>query len=310
MSMIYAMLNGDDDDYLRKPTPTRDRLLMIPGSGGASLPIRNDIFSLPKILAEHMYLLMADKGYEDPAKFRSAISNSIVSSLMSPTLVPQAVKPVLESAINYDFYQGKPIVGVYQKKEEVERQFNESTSELGKLLGKSGYISPLVADHLIRGFAGSTGGLFLYLTDPVLSAASGKPMPSRSFSDIVASAPGLSGFIEKSNESSLKHDFYQLQEETAKVANTMADIKKNSPEDLAEYLSDPVRMSRLELNTPVGKISTQLATIRNAIKQIDEMPANQMDADEKERQVKQLHNMEESLLKGLNIKALRQQAGL
>ena len=33
MSFLYAALNADDDDYLRKPTPTRDRLLMIPRHG-------------------------------------------------------------------------------------------------------------------------------------------------------------------------------------------------------------------------------------------------------------------------------------
>jgi len=111
LSLLYAMMNGDDDDYLKKPAVVRDRLLMIPGTGGLSIPLRSDLFSVPKIVTEHMYLMMTDKGYEDGRKFRDSMSAVLKSSIFSPTVVPQAFKPLVEIGINYDFYSGRPLIG-------------------------------------------------------------------------------------------------------------------------------------------------------------------------------------------------------
>ena len=310
MSFLYAALNADDDDYLRKPTPTRDRLLMIPGTGGASIPIRADMFSLPKILGEHVYLLMTDNGYEDPAKFRASMSSALIEAVTSPTVLPQVIKPIVETSINYDFFQKKPIVGIYQQKEETERQFDSTTSEFAKLLGKTGAISPLAADHLIRGFFGSTGGLMLYMTNPMIAAATGQPRPDISMSDAVATLPGMSGFMEKSYESALRHDFYQLREATGKAAYTMADIKKNSPEELADYLADPKNKARLMLNPRVNQISSQLTMIRDKIKQIGLIPDDKMSSEERGRRIDQLRNQEEQILKSVNLKQMREQAEL
>jgi hypothetical protein len=275
-----------------------------------SIPIRSDVFSLPKILAEHMYLLMTDNGFEDPAKFRSSMKEALVNSVMSPTPIPQAIKPFFEVGINHDFFQGKPIIGVYQQKEEVARQFDSSTSEFAKLIGSSGMISPLVADHLIRGLFGSTGGLFEYITNPMIAAATGQPRPESSAKDMIAAIPGASGFLEKSNESALRHDFYELREVTAKAAYTMADIKKRSPEELKDYLADPKNVQRIQLNKQVNKIADNLTKIRNAIEQIGAIPEDKMSSEERGERIYKLREQENEYLKKVNLKAMREQAGL
>ena len=64
LSMLYAMMMADDDEYEKKPTPTRDRLLMIPGSGGLGIPLRADAFvggePLPGADEIHHALLAAE----------------------------------------------------------------------------------------------------------------------------------------------------------------------------------------------------------------------------------------------------------
>jgi hypothetical protein len=92
LSLIYAMLIGDDEDYLNKPSVMRDRLFMIPGTG-LSIPIRSDIFSIPKIVTEHMYMLMTDNGASDGRKFRDSMKAALGNALLSPTVFPQAIKP-------------------------------------------------------------------------------------------------------------------------------------------------------------------------------------------------------------------------
>ena len=149
---------------LKTPAAVRDRTLTIPGSGGVRIPLRTDFFLFPKIIAEHTYLLMTNSGVEDPAKFRRSVVDNLWNAVLSPTLVPQIVKPVIEVSMNYDFFQQRPLIGTFEKNKDTARQFRESTSELSKLLGhvplyydsksnKMEGISPIAWDHLKIGRA-------------------------------------------------------------------------------------------------------------------------------------------------------------
>ena len=303
LSLLYAMLNGDDDDYNKKPAVQRDRLLMIPGTGGMSIPLRSDLFTLPKIITEHMYLLMTDKGYEDGRKFRESITNALGNSLLGPTAVPQAIKPIVEVAINHDFFQGRPLIGTYQQKLDTERQFTDTTSEFGKFIGSSGLISPIAVDHLVRGMFGSAGGLTLYMTSAMLDSNPEAPRPSLSMQDAIAALPGMSGFVAKTYENSLKRDFYSLKEEVDKSVNTFNDLKKRSPEEIPEFIRQEENVRRLGLQKSVNKIAEDLSKIRDNISRITN--AN-MPADEKQRQIEVMRQAEANLLKGVNVKRLRE----
>jgi hypothetical protein len=303
LSLLYAMLNGDDDDYLKKPAVQRDRLLMIPGTGGMSIPLRSDFFTLPKIITEHMYLLMTDKGYEDGRKFRESMTNALANSLLSPTAVPQAIKPIIEVAWNRDFFQGRPLIGTYQQKLETERQFTDSTSELGKFIGSSGLISPIAVDHLIRGMLGSAGGLTLYMTSAMLDNNPESPRPSLSLQDAIATLPGMSGFVAKTYENSLKRDFYSLKEEVDKSVNTFNDIKKRSPEEIPAFLKQEENIHRLGLQKTVNKVAENLSTIRDSISRITN---SNLPAEEKQKQIAAMRQVENDVLKGVNVKQLRE----
>ena len=306
LSILYAMMNGDDEDYQKKPTPTRDRLLMIPGTG-MSIPLRADMYALPKVVAEHTYMILTDKGYSDGAKFRASLKSLLATSILSPTPVPQAVKPLAEVLTNYDFFQQKPLVGTYQKKKEIERQFDDSTSELAKVIGRADVISPIAVDHLIRGMFGSAGGLVLYATNPFLwhVTSPNTPRPSLSVRDALATIPNASGFVTKEYETGLKKDFFALKEEVDRAANTLTDLKQRNPEDIKDYIKDEKVRARLGLAPMVNQINSQLSTIRKSISTITN---SSLPADVKEARIKQLRANEEKMLKGVNLKKLREMA--
>ncbi len=308
LSLIYAMMNGDDEDYENKPAIVRDRLLMIPSTGGLSIPLRADLFTLPKVVTEHMYLLITDKGYEDGRKFRDSIKNVLGSALLSPTAVPQAIKPLVEVGVNYSFFTGRPLVGEFEKKKETARQFTDSTSELAKWFGSSGLVSPIAADHLIRGMFGSAGGLVIYMTNPLLHSDPNVDRPSMSWREAAATLPGTSGFISREYESGLKNDFYVLRDEVSKVANTMADLKARSPEKIDEYLSKEEIAVRYGMAKSVAKMTEQLGSIRKSISRITNLPNSEMSADEKMEAIKELRAAERDMLKGINVKELRAMA--
>jgi hypothetical protein len=310
LSLLYAMMNGDDDDYLNKPAVVRDRLLMIPGTGGLSIPIRSDLFSIPKIVTEHMYLMMTDKGYEDGRKFRDSMAAVLKSALFSPTVVPQAFKPLVEIGINYDFFSGRPLIGHFEKMKDASRQFTDTTSELAKLLGSTGIMSPIAIDHIIRGMFGSAGGLVIYMTNPLLHSDPNVERPTMTLRDAAATLPGTSGFISREYESGLKNDFYVLRDEVAKVANTMSDLKQKSPEKIEAYLSSEEILARYGMAKGVQKITDQLGQIRKGITQITNAPKDVISGDEKTERIKELRAMERDMLKAINTKELRAMAKL
>jgi Mor family transcriptional regulator len=310
LSMLYAMANGDDEDYEETPSAIRDRTLTIPGSGGVRIPLRSDFFLFPKIIAEHTYLLMADKGYEDPAKFKKSMKDALVNAIASPTPFPTAIKPAIEVAINYDFFQGKPLIGNFEKQKDLERQFRDSTSEFAKILGSTGMISPIAADHIIRGMLGSFGGLFLFGTNQFLHSDPEVPRPELSVKEMIAAMPGTSSLLKRPQESALKNDFYELRDEVEKAVNTFNDIKNRSPEGIEEFLENEKKMARYMLGKPVDQINRELSKIRRVMTQITNMPEDQMSAAEKAENLRELRETEREILRSVNVKELRKEAKL
>jgi hypothetical protein len=310
LSFLYAMLNEDDEEYQDTPTALRDRTLTVPGTGGFRIPLRPDFFLFPKIVGEHLYHLITENGFSDSAKVRTSMKDAALGAILSPTPFPQAIKPVLEVGINYNFFTGRPLIGFFEQKKEAERQFNDSTSEFAKVIGSTGLISPIAVDHLVRGMFGSAGGLFLWGTNTMIQSDPNVERPELTFRDALAALPGTSGLLSKPSENALKSDFYLLRDEVEKAKNTFDDYKKYSPQGLEEYVNNEKAMARLAMAKQVEKISNELSKIRRSIKQINQMPSSMISADEKEQAIKELRQAERDMLKAAGVPEMRKAAQL
>jgi hypothetical protein len=154
---------------------------------------------------------------------------------------------------------------------------------------------------------GSAGGMVLYATNPFLwhVTSPNTPRPSVSMQDALATIPNASGFITKEYETGLKKDFFALKEEVDRAANTLTDLKQRNPEDIKDYIKDEKVRARLGLAPIVNTINTQLSTIRKSISMITN---SNLPSDVKESRIKQLRDSEEKMLKGINLKKLREMA--
>jgi hypothetical protein len=305
LSFLYTIANADDEDYLKKPTQVRDRLLMIPGTGGLSIPLRKDLFLFPKIISEHVYLLLTKKGFEDPKKFRASMWTWLTSSLSSPNLTPQYIKPTLEVALNKDFFMDRDLVPYYQEKMETSRKFNDATSELGKLVGKTGAVSPIGFDHLIKGYFGSVGGLFLNVTSRMLHSDPEVSRPELSFREMLNNTPGTSGFLSKPSENSLKTDFYELQAECNKAALTLKDLENRSPKDIQAALKDKGFVMKAGMAPEINKIGKELGEIRKYITYVNNAPDSQFSPEKKTEEIKRMRDLEWRVMKSLDVMRLR-----
>jgi hypothetical protein len=283
---------------------------MIPGTGGLSIPLRKDFFLFPKIIAEHTYLLITKKGFEDTKKFLSSMKTWLISSFSTPNLVGQYIKPAFEVVINYDFFMDRDLVPYYQEKMETSRKFNDTTSELGKLVGKTGAVSPIGFDHLIKGYFGSVGGIFLNVTSRVLHSDPEVSRPEMSFRELLNTVPSTSGFISKRSENSLKTDFYELQAECNKAALTIKDIENRSPREITKALEDEGLVMRAGMAPEINKIGKQLGEIRKYITFVNNAPDSQYSPKEKDKEIESMRKLEWEILKQMDVRSLREMAKL
>jgi len=204
----------------------------------------------------------------------------------------------------------RDLVPYYQEKMETSRKFNDATSELGKLVGKTGIVSPIGFDHLMKGYFGSVGGLFLNVTSRVLHSDPEVSRPELSFREMLNITPGTSGFLSKPSENSLKTDFYELQAECNKAALTLKDIETRNPKEIKEALKDKVLIKRAMMAPEINKIGKELGEIRKQITYINNSPDKRFSPEVKSEKIEKLRKMEWNALKKLDVMRLRAMAKL
>ena len=303
LGFIYAAICADDDDYQKMDPTIRDRHLLIPGTG-FMLPLRPDVFILPKLAAEYAYQGITDQGFTDGKKMRRGMFDAVTNAILSPTVVPQVVKPALEVMTNYNFFTGRPLVGMGLENKVTAEQFTNNTSELAKFLGKAGIISPINIDHLIKGYTGTTGGIMLQATSAAVNLGNNTPAPEKSLQDTLASTPGLSAFFVREHGGAMKNDYYELRGEVDKaVASYNNMVKTGRVEEAKEFYSE--NKDLFAVKQQVNTIERQLTKLRDRSKYIT--ASTKMSSEDKGAELERIKQIEDRMLS--NINNLRRRAG-
>lgn len=307
---LFAFLNlmavGDDDEYQETDQTIRDLRMFIPGlteKYGVWVPVRADPFMLiAKMLPEHIYNLYREEGGEDWTKFKKAFKAYMAAAMLGPTPMPQLPKTVLETMMNRSMNTGRDIVGQGIEGRETERQFTSTTSEFSKMLGRSGLVSPVIADYFINNIGASVGRAFILLTNSLLKDSEA---PEKSTRDTLASvAPA---FIKREGGTRAKNDLYELRDIVDEAYTTYKDIEKYGSE--AEYNKKYNESIEKIMQKPSIDVAIrQLAQIRADERMIHERPPGDMDKAQKERMLKALRDAEETIL--FDIQYRRDLSGL
>jgi len=306
--LIYNMMVSDDDGYKKLDPSVRDRRLVIPGTDGLSLPLRSDLFTyLTKIVPEHVYQMNLDQGAEDGTKAAKALKMGLINSIASPNVMPQAIKPIFEVSLNKDFYTGRDIVGQGIAERNTQDQYTPNTSELAKVLGSTGAMSPMKIDYLLKAYFGYTAGLGLMAVDKVIAASEDKSPPEKSFRDFIASVPGASAFVSHEFGNKDITDFYELRDMVNTTVNSYNFRKSyGTPEETKEYREENKQL--LQVQTQVNNINRNLTNIRHQETAILQKPDSIMSPEVKGIKIRELRLRQQKML--ANIDDLRKRAGL
>lgn len=313
LSVLSAMALSDDEDYENMSPEQRARQWTIPGMGGFGVPRRVTLDSVPVVLAE-LVVNQFSKNATDSTRARTALSGIAGQVLMPiPDTLPAPIKAFIEQKTNYDWFTGDKIVGGTLERVQPYKQYGSGTSSLAKSLGEGfdmlgmgnwDVASPKRIDHFIRSMLGSVGSAVL-LSSNIIGSTFGN-RPAMSSNDMMASIPGLSMPAAKEFNSSDRQDLYDFMDRVNTVVQTAKAIEKEGdPEELQKYYADNQELLKYEKT--VRNISGQLSKVRAAIKLVSERPG---DNANKTEEVRRLKEIETRLVKNLDVKKLRQGAGL
>lgn len=301
LSMLYAALVGDDDDYKGLDDRERDFNFIIPGTG-MKLPVAPEIGFLFKVIPERIYQAIAREGTDRPVDattFMKSMRNAAINAYGGVNLTPQLLKPAIEVATNYSFFTDNPIVGINMAGKETYLQFNDHTSELAKLFGYVG-LSPMKVDYLMRGYLGTVGGVILDVTDAVGD-------PNR-IAKPVNKLPLIKTFMYDDTGRGYKTEFYEFRERVDKVVNSVNTFKREGrTEELREYLTED-KLKLYSMRGAVNKIEDHLAKLRKYRNII----ANDSDLSpaEKREKTDEILRVEKEFLEAYNIPRMKQIAGM
>ena len=304
MSVINAMMNVGDDEYEKMSRQEQASKLTLPGMQGWGIPLRPDVFLLPKYIAEAIVRQFSGKYADDPAKLRAGLSDAVVNAVFSgPVPVAQPIKLAVELATNYNFFTGRPIVGTGLEKLEPYMQYSAGTSSLAKGIGQGAKdlvdamgmdgkgISPAKIDAFIQGTMGMYGAAAILMTNSMVNNT-----PTQSMQDTIASLPGMGRVGVKEFDSQVKTDFYDLASKVNMAVDTANKLKSTGQgKQYGEYVKENMKL--IKYGSFVNKMEQQLGTIRKTMAVISAQP--NLTKDQKEARLRPLKLSEQRMMNNL-----------
>ena len=245
-SMVYAGMMQDDEAY-RNATPDQkygNWFVRIPGvSEPLRIPIPFEIGYIFKALPEAMVNIMASKhGDEEAFKAFKHILQQLIPggsstpSLLFPVPIPQAMRPAIEASLGRSFYTGQDIETLHEKTLDPGKRVRPGTSGVSRELGDALGVSPLIMDHLIKGYF---GGLGLAITQVVGAALPERGRVVEQPTPRPSDMPVFGGMFQPNDAGGIIASTYERMLDAEKAKNTFNElVNRGQPEEAKAYLKE------------------------------------------------------------------------
>ena len=158
-----------------------------------------------------------------------------VNDVFGVDYLPQAIKPIEEVKVNHNRFTGRKVVPEYLKRLEPREQWQPWTPEILKEIGDTFNVSPLILQHLIRGYSAALGMFVVDSADVLLRLIKDYPdKPAMTLDDY-----GI-GMVKRSSPARTTkyvNEFYDLSQEIEKTVRTYRHyLKMDDPEAARKYM--------------------------------------------------------------------------
>jgi hypothetical protein len=162
---VWAL--GKDDPEIQNLSEARKNLFwninLKPMATAMGMPEKGFILSIPKpFLLGAVYGTSLERALDyatdrDPNGARKAAANILRNTLnpMDVMMSIGGIRPIIESQTGYDLFMKRDIVPISMQNLPAPQQYSMTTSETAKMLGQFSGQSPMMIDHLLRGYFAS-----------------------------------------------------------------------------------------------------------------------------------------------------------
>lgn len=288
IALAYALAMQDDEAY-KKATPEErynNFFVRIPGvKDPLKIPIPYEIGILFKALPE----ALLDVAMRDTKAKEAVLGMGKVILQSAPGVIPIGGKPVLEA-----FY-GQTAFGPIESQREQQLQaayrYRENTTELAKVLGSvTGVvgISPLMLEHLVRGYTGSLGIASMHMLDPVLRSDAEGQKASLSASQ----QPFIGGLFQKEEGRWLIDRAYNRMEEVVQAEKTFNELVNSGKGAEARAFAQKFS-TQLALASDAGSLKKELGNLYSMERAIRGNP--NLTTEQKDLRIAQIKKLENRL---------------
>jgi len=255
--------------------------------------------TIPEMMMEYINSEENDAGKELLRGF-----GHMVGETFSMNPVPQTVKPLTETAFNYNFFTKRPIVSYYESKRKPPEQYRYRTSptmiEMARALppeldAVSGKIrSPLHLQNLYSGYTGTLGRYFQMVADAGMRRGLEYPLPP-SWED--RDYPVWGRFVrgdDPERRTKYESEVYRMLDKVTAIQGSLNFLEKTGQIDqYAELYEED--MPYIRIAKPLESIRENIQEVNRAIQLIYLSP--DMEPDTKREEINQLEGSRNMLFK-------------
>ena len=289
LSGAYWFMVSDDEEYKKQEQETKDNNWLIP-SLGVRIPIPFEVGVLFKVIPERIaaYTFGDDTGKDlKDALYRNAMSTFAFNP------IPQTVKPIVETAFNFNTFTWRPIVGKGLEDAAPEYQVGPSTSNVAKQIGQALGLSPMKVDHVIKGYTGTIGMYGVDTIDMVLDQFNNSPKPTKRFEQL----PVIKRFALDKEARGNVTQYYELKDAVDTTVRTMNLLEKTGEsEEYVKYLKANIgTLAFKDYINDTEKTMKDLRDMRNAVR------SSQMSGDEKRDALLEISKAESAITSQIQL---------
>jgi len=250
-TMMYALMMEDDEAY-KNATPAErygNWFVPVPGTDKTiRVPIPFELGLIFKSMPE----AFVNTAFGD-TKAKEAIKALAKQAYMSSPVghsqsIPTAVKGPLELAFNYNMFSDQPVETARERAMDADERYRESTTEVAKLLGKFGVLSPVQIDHLVRSYTSSAGIALLSMANFAL-----RPLTTREGVEkpdwVLEEVPVIGPLFQPKTGRGMVNAAFEDMMRIERAAQTYKTLAGSDPEAARAYADDYAKQISL---APLG----------------------------------------------------------
>lgn len=300
-SVLLYLFNRDDDEYKQLPDWVRDTYwwMKIPGTEKALyIPKPFEVGVIGSVAERAMELAMSGNDYQ--ARDFARTVGGLMMDQLSMNPMPQAFKPALEAAFNWDSFRGRAIDSMGQERLPAEERYTSGTAAPAVALGQLMGVSPQRIEHMVRGYFGWVGTQALNAADYMVRPFTGQASSPRRDLSQPDNWTLYGDFVKPTDAGAGKYldRFYQMQHQVDQVYASASDARKGGDIERYRELSAEDKFKVRPIYVTAGR---QISEINRRIKAIANDPT--MSNDAKRELTKSLNDTRNKIAQNVDERA-------